>query len=398
MDPYIRKYAPTSSSEIVGQKKCIAQLKEFLTNYKSLKKKAVLLHGRPGCGKTSSVYALAKEMDLEVIELNASDLRNKDSIGSVLGAASQQMSLFMRSKVILVDEVDGIAGRADYGGLAEITKLIEKTSFPMILTANNPYDNKFSKLRRKVEMIGFNELSADDMVEVLRRVCLGEGIDCDDTLLKTIARRNGDDLRGAMNDLQILSTSGITKENLDEISGRDKTESMLQALMKVFKSTDTSVAVSAFENVKEDIKEQMLWLDENIPSEYKKPADLFRAYDCLSKADVFLGRIMRWQHWRFMVYAGNLMSAGVAAAKDSKSPGFVQYKPTGRILKLWWAKQKSMKKKAIAEKIAVVTHNSSKRVVQDMEYYKLMFKDKEMAAKLSDELELDKDEIAWLNK
>ena len=80
----------------------------------------------------------------------------------------------MRSKVILVDEVDGIAGRADYGGLAEITKLIEKTSFPLVLTANNPYDNKFSALRKKVEMIEYSELDADSMVKVLERICKKE--------------------------------------------------------------------------------------------------------------------------------------------------------------------------------------------------------------------------------
>jgi len=353
MKPYIREYAPKTESDIVGQDLAVKTLKDFILNYKKWKRPAVLLHGTPGCGKTSSVYALASDLNLEIIELNASDLRNKNSIASVLGAASQQMSLFGGSKVILVDEVDGVAGRADYGGMAEIIKLIDKTKFPIVMTANDPYNQKFSALRKKVEMIEFRELDNDGMVCVLKKVCDNEKLKYTDDLLKTLARRNAGDLRGAMNDLQILTVDGsLCKEAINELSGRDRVESMLQGLMKVFKSRDPKITLSAFNNVSEDIKQQMLWLDENLPLEYTKPADLARAYNCLSRADVFMGRIMKRQDWRFIVYASNFLSAGIGAAKDEKYPGFVKYRPTGRILKLWWAKQKSMKKKAIAEKIS----------------------------------------------
>ena len=123
----------------------------------------------------------------------------------------------------------------------------------------------------------------------------------------------------------------------------------------------------------------MLWLDANLPEEYARPEDLARAYDALSKADVFQRRIRRWQHWRFLVYINALLTAGVAVAKDKKYEKFVQYKPTGRLLKIWWANQKSMKKKAIAEKIAHKTHSSKKDILKStMPYLPLMFRDREM--------------------
>ena len=85
--------------------------------------------------------------------------------------------------------------------------------------------------------------------------------------------------------------------------------------------------------------------------------------------------------------------------KDKKYDKFVQYKPTGRILKMWWAKQKSMKKKAIAEKIAAHTHTSARRIVQDIDFYRMIFKNNSsMSEKIADQCELDKDEIAWLKK
>jgi replication factor C large subunit len=100
-----------------------------------------------------------------------------------------------------------------------------------------------------------------------------------------------------------------------------------------------------------------------------------------------------------MVYESALLSAGVAVSKDEKYKEFTQYKPTGRLLKMWWAKQKNMKKKAIAAKIAHHTHTSTKRVLKDFEYFRNIFKkNKEMSNQLIEQLDLDKEEVAWLKK
>ena len=69
--------------------------------------------------------------------------------------------------------------------------------------------------------------------------------------------------------------------------------------LRFYKSTDPNVAITAFENVEEKLDQQLLWIDENLPKEYTKPEDLAKAYDKLSKADVFNRRIRRWQHYRF---------------------------------------------------------------------------------------------------
>ena len=58
------------------------------------------------------------------------------------------------------------------------------------------------------------------------------------------------------------------------------------------------------------------WVEENIPREYKKNPDIARAFDALSIADTFFGRIRRWQYYRFYVYIYNLLSAGIAIAKE----------------------------------------------------------------------------------
>ncbi|MBU0628063.1 MAG: replication factor C large subunit [Nanoarchaeota archaeon] len=401
MIPLTKKYAPKSLKDIKGQDDAVKALKEYVANFKKEKKRAVWVYGPSGSGKTSVAYALAHEFSYEIIEVNASDFRNKEQIGLKVGGAVFQQSLFSKGKIILVDEVDGLSGRDDRGGLPELMGIIERTTFPIILTATNPWDFKFNRLRNKCKLVELKAIDYADVADVLKHICLKEGIKYEIDVIKSLARRAGGDCRAAINDLQTLTemTKELTKESLSMLEQRSQEESMPNALIKIFKTTDPKIAIAAFENVKEDLNQQFLWIDENLPHEYTKPEDLVRAYDKLSKADVFNRRIRRWQHWRFLVYINALITAGVAVSKDEKYSKFVQYKPTGRLLKMWWAKQKSMKKKAIAAKIAEKTHSSVKDIVKDIEYFKIMFKkDRGMAQRIADYADLDKEEIDWLRK
>ena len=401
MQPLIRKYIPKTEKEIIGQDENLKQLKKFIVNFKLEKKNSALIYGPSGTGKTCCVYAIANEIGFEVIEVNASDFRNAEQINQKVGNAIKQQSLFAKGKIILVDEIDGLSGREDRGGIQAITKLIEYSAFPIILTATNPFDNKFSSLRSKSNMIEFKALDYMSVFNILKKICENEKIKHEDVVLKALSRRAGGDARAAINDLQNLTQgkNELTKESLEELSDRNKTDSIMTALNKIFKTTDLKIAVSAFDNVEEDLNEQLLWIDENLPKEYTKPEELAKAYDMLSKADVFNRRIRRWQHYRFLVYINALITAGIAAAKNEKYKNLVEYKPTGRILKLWWAKQKSMKKKAIAEKIAEKTHSSKKEIIKStMPYLPIMFKNKEMRGNIISQLDLNDEEVEWLKQ
>jgi len=396
---WTRKYLPKKLSDIEGHVAVLDELKKFVTHFK--KGKALLLYGGSGGGKTSSVYALAHDLDYELVEINASDKRNADQINSLVGSASKQASLFFKSKIILVDELDGITGREDRGGVQAILKLVDSSVFPIILVANDPYDRKFSGLRRKSVLLEYRTRPYTSVLKFLKKICKEEKIKYDEEALTIIARRTGGDLRAAINDLQSLACDKrLTKKEVEEYGDRDKTDSIIQALVKVFKTTDVDVALSSFDNVDEDLDKIFLWMDENLPKEYTKPADLARGFDELSRADVFKGRIMRWQYYRFYVYCYNLLSAGIALSKDEKYRTFTSYKPTSRILKMWFAKQRNAKKKAIAEKIGNKTHTSTKRALQDaLPYLRPVFKkNKQEAEKITRYLDLDKEQVEWLRK
>ncbi len=361
MLPFTIRHRPKTTSEIYGQDTAVKLLKNWIINFKSQKAKAALVYGPTGCGKTSLPYALANELGLEIIEVNASDFRNKEQINLKLGSAIKQQSLFSKGKIILVDEVDGLSGRKDFGGMQALTSLIDNSTFPIIATAADPWDKKMKTLRKKSLLVQLNPLDFKTIQSVLKKICIREKIKYDDQALTALSMKVAGDIRAAINDLEILTvnTKRLERGNVAELSDRNKMDTIMNALIKIFKTTDPKIAISALDNVPEDLDKSLLWIDENLPKEYKKPEDLARAYDCLSKADVFSRRIRRWQHWRFLVYINALLTAGVAVSKDSKYKEFVQYKPTTRILKLWIAKMKYAKRLAIAQKIAEQTHSSS---------------------------------------
>ena len=401
MQPLIHKYIPATTNEIHGQDDCLKQLKKFIINFAKEKKNSALLYGPSGTGKTCSVRAIAKEIGNEIVEVNASDFRNAEQIESKVGNAIRQISLFSSGKIILIDEIDGLSGREDRGGIQSITKIIADSIYPVIMTATNPFENKFSSLRSKSCMIEFKALDYVSVFQILKNICGHENIKYDDDALKSLSRMAGGDARAAINDLQsaVQNKKELTKESLEELPDRGRTDNIMTALNKIFKTTDLKIAIAAFENVEEDLNEQLLWIDENLPKEYTKPEELAKAYEMISKADVFSRRIRRWQHYRFLIYINALLTAGIASAKSEKYKPLVQYKPTGRILKIWWANQKLAKKKAIAEKIAERTHTSKKEILKStMPFLPLMFRNKKMKNNIITELDLEKEEAEWMEK
>ena len=398
MTLFTLKYAPQSLKEVIGQELAVSQLKDFVLNYKQKKQKSVLLYGPIGNGKTSSVYALAKELNYELLEINSSDIRKQEKMNTFLSSVLGQMSLFFRPKIVLIDEIDCLSGTKDRGCISALLKGIQKSVFPVVLTANDAYEPKLKELRKESLLIEYPKLDYKIIVGALQNICGLEKIKCEEKALNTLARQVDGDLRGALIDLQICAQKeNFTVGDVSSLSDRKRTETIINALHLIFKSSNVLNALGALDDIDVDLNEVFLWLDENLPKEYLSPAALAKAYEYMSRADVFNGRISRQQHWRFLVYINNLLTAGISSAKTEKNTEFVQYKPTMRILKIWQAKMKLAKRKEIAEKLALKTHTSQKVAFQQVPYLQEMFRHKS-GAEIAVELELSAEEVEWLRK
>ncbi len=390
MKNWTEKYRPKKFTELIGQSEAIAKVNNFLTTFPS-KKKALVFHGPPGTGKTALAHVAAIETGAEIFELNASDFRNKEKLKDILRPAIEQKSLTADKKIILVDEVDGVSTYADWGGLTELIRLIERTNYPVILTANDIWKKQLSDLRKKADLIKLGEIDYKTIKSILIDILRKENKFINNDILTSISTKAKGDLRAAINDLQTLSD--MKEPSAISIDERNKEVDIFNALRTIFKGKPNNDMLHVFDSVKMSLDEIILWVEENIPEEYQGE-ELAKAVDRLSKADVFKGRIYKKQYWRFLVYENLLLSYGVAAAKKGARPGFTKYKKPTRILKIWLHNQRVKKKKSIAEKYATYVHVSQRRAMKEFPVLKNILKNPEIRK----ELKLDESEIEYLEK
>ncbi len=395
--PWTKKYTPQKKDDIAGQDGAVDRVFSFVRDYNK-GDKPLLLYGPTGTGKTVAAYTAGKKFDLEILEVNASDTRNKKSINSLVGESLKQKSLFSKGKLVIVDEVDGLSGRKDRGATSALGKLMKKSPYPVIIIANDISLKKLSSLKKKCRKVEFKPLSYKSILKRLEFIAKEENIEYDRKALKSIARWAGGDMRAAINDFQTAEFDGkLTKENLDVLGEREKTEKIKESLLRVFKTTKADIARGAFDNVDQDYDKVFLWIDNNLSKEYSKIEDLSEAYDCLSLADVFRGRIHRWQHYRFLVYIYDLLTAGIALSKKEKYKKKVTYERSKRLLKIWITNRKYSKRDSISEKLAEKTHSSKKRVLKDSYPYLLPLLS-EKDSDVAEFLELEDKEVEWVKK
>ena len=384
---WVEKYRPKKFSDLVGQDEAVSKIKKFIENFP--KNKAVVFHGPPGVGKTTLAHIVAKETNSEIFELNASDLRNREKLREILKPAIEQKSLFKDKKIILVDEADGISA-SDWGGLPELLLLIDLKTYPLIITANDIWKKELSSLRKKTELVQLKEIDYKTIKNILIEILRKENKFVNNDALTGIAIKAKGDLRAAINDIQAESS---VKEQEISVEERDKEVDIFNALRLIFKGKPNNDTLRVFDSVNMPIDEIILWIEENIPREYQKE-ELTKAYELLSRTDIFKKRIYRQQYWRFLVYENFFLSYGISASKKDVKMGFTSYKRPERILKIWLNTQRTEKKKSIAEKYARHVHIGGKRAMSEFSVIKNILRNPE----IQKELKLSEEEIEYLGK
>ena len=397
------KHKPKSLSEVVGNKDAIQKLVNWVKSWEKgiPKKRAVFIYGPPGIGKTVSVEALANDYKMELVEKNASDYRTEDAVKRFAGLASQYGSLFGGKRIVLLDELDGLTGTADRGGVRAITEVVKNAQCPIVLIANDAYNPRLSTLRNYCLLIEFKKPSASDVMKHLKRICIREGIEAEEKALKFIAQRSEGDVRSAVNDLQALAQGRkrLTYEDVSWLGYRDRQESIFNVLRMIIYGRTCVGAKRAVDMADVDMDMLFEWIYENVPAHLNDPHDLAKAMDALSMADVYRGRIRATQDWSFIRYVIDFMTAGVAMARqNSKTSGWIPFKFPQRIKMLSRSKAERGMQLRIGFKIKRKCHISANRATKEiLPYLRIIFRNNvEMAAGIAKWLELDEDMIEYL--
>ncbi|MHA2253944.1 MAG: AAA family ATPase, partial [Candidatus Kariarchaeaceae archaeon] len=375
----------------------------YLKNWKYKKSKAgVLLLGPAGSGKTSSTYAIANELGYTVTELNASDTRAKKALRDKLGIASEfkqiedEDEITIRERIILMDEIDGISGQKDRGGLPEFIKILKKSMYPIVCTANDPESDKIVRISKELRVFVFERLDEFEIFDLLSKIARIEEFQIEDEMLEEIAENAGGDVRAAINELE-SHFHGSSEIMLEK---RDKMVVLSELFNQLFQSKDYLSARKAMSNAPSDYYPLLLQLFDHTSKQCRTPQELVTAYDQIALADLTLARIMQTQDWSQLKHFFTYIGPGIALSRDPSY--FTRIRKVGKYPSAFQvrgiAKRKSMRALKLAPTVAPRLHMSQKRFVQDEFHLFSKIVLGKNGAEVAAWLNLDDDQIDALQK
>ena len=399
-DLWVEKYRPQRISEVIGNEEAKGSFVEWLKS-KRRRKKAILLYGPPGVGKTALVNAASKEFGFRIIEMNASDTRTEKAINKIAGPATSFVALDTfsaesKGNLLFLDEVDGVFGNEDRGGIGAIIKIIEKSQVPVIMAANNLELQKLRPLKKVCELIRFQQVRRPLIIVMLRRICAKEHVDAELEALERIAENSRGDVRSAINDLQSLAENRriLRLQDTLMLTFRNKDIGMHETLKGVFSAKSFAEAISLLNRSSADYDELLLSIGDNLPLRYSDPVELGSAYDLISRADVFRGRIAT-ENWHLLRYFYNFLAEAVTVAPQSYRP-FELIMPPIKIITLFWTKSRRITMENVCAKIGTRCHVSRSKAKQHIVPYVKAILQKHKSSPIGSWLKLEPEEVDYL--
>jgi len=289
------KYRPQRMTELVGNEDSRKLFVEWFQKWRK-GTKPLLIVGPPGTGKTTLANLASRDFGYDMIGLNASDVRNKKNIQEILEPVLGNQTV-LGEPMIFIDEVDGIHGRSDYGGVEALINILKEATIPIILAANYDKSDKMKKIKKAVTTIYTRPLSPRLLRLYLNMILEKESAKINPgNLIKLISESSGD-IRSLINSAQAIVTG------------------FEPSMEKSFESLDIEDGINAFYKAKSinearvvlysmriDPREKINAFYSSIISSGASNLELDASLQIISDADILFGRIMKTQEWRLLRY------------------------------------------------------------------------------------------------
>jgi replication factor C subunit 1 len=337
---WYEKYRPTTFDELFLPHGVANTCKKWIENFGEKVPNTppcLFLYGPPGIGKTSMAKILFKTYGYEVMEFNASEIRNASQIRSKIEEINgrQDITSIMcfknRNIAIIMDEIDGMSS-GDRGGLSELLDIIfpkkkggkkkEKSSgteFPKspFICITNTLDKKIKTMKTKSCDVRMYEPDRKQLFRLAMHICQSENIKCDESLLLHIVPHAQGDYRRLVNILEYLwydvTTRGNTIEwvnrSIEHFDKKNKYMTCYQTAEKILLQNLTHSECIEYER-KDSSMTKMLLEENALPhiiknrkTHPKKSEYVAELYDSFSGACMFDNAVYSQQAWEMNEYS-----------------------------------------------------------------------------------------------
>jgi len=300
-------------SDFVGNENSRKKVVEWLSKW-SDGSKPLLLVGPPGVGKTSFVHALCREFDIDLIELNASDTRNKNMLAQILNPIFSNASLTGKDFLLFLDELDGISNREDSGGLDFLIDLFSEPSIRVIMAANKSTES-IKKISKVSKTINFSPIPPRLAMLYLDKVLKNLNSPMDTKDRTTVVRNSFGDIRSLINSAQVMiagysSVKNSTAEiEVDSMINQFFTSSTLEEALAIINKADISYSDPRFGQSSEDRRKDILGaFFSSIVMSKIDISTIALLLDKLSELDVILSRSLVMRNWKIMRYFSSILA------------------------------------------------------------------------------------------